>query len=535
MAKKIEYNIISLLIATTLIIMSCSKDDIKLPTLSTAMADNITQFSAIGGGDIQNDGGSPIISRGVCWGTHATPTIDDSLTLDGNGIGVFESQLTNLKPGTIYYIRAFAINKAGTAYGNAISFLTLNLVDSKLPTVATYIVTNIVDNTATGSGFAVDGKGNPILSRGLCWGTTKKPNLNNFFTNVGPGTPVFTSTIAGLSLSTIYYVRAYATTNSDTVYGNSISFTSSNQIQSYLYNVIYTQGISCLTSTSAITGGYLKLKNCNDTLISIGVCWGTTIDPNLNDNFTVDQINDIHSLNTKCFGYFSSTISGLNVGTTYYFRAYVTTRAGRLFGKTISFTPTLESDGNIYHSVKIGNQIWMVENLKTTKFRNGDPIPNITEQTEWNGLSTGAFCNYDNDSSNVKIYGRLYNWYAVQDSRNIAPIGWHVATEDDWKILSNLATSYTPYSLGDPNWYHYYPGRLKELGYLHWNYPNDGSDDFGFTALPGGFRNERFSELGSNAVWWSANSTNSIAFSLSKLDVFQSYKFIGYSIRCVKD
>ena len=92
-------------------------------------------------------------------------------------------------------------------------------------------------------------------------------------------------------------------------------------------------------------------------------------------------------------------------------------------------------DGNLYYTVKIGEQWWMLENLRVTHYRNGDAIPNVTDDAEWEGLSTGAYCDYDNDPANVATYGRLYNWYAVGDSRNIAPAGWHVPSDDEWQTL----------------------------------------------------------------------------------------------------
>ena len=93
-------------------------------------------------------------------------------------------------------------------------------------------------------------------------------------------------------------------------------------------------------------------------------------------------------------------------------------------------------DGNVYHTVTIGTQVWMVENLKVTKYRDGTPIPNKTDATEWGSLTTGAYCDYDNTVSNSTIYGKLYNWYAVNDWRNIAPTGWHVPTDAEWTTLT---------------------------------------------------------------------------------------------------
>src|SRR5665648_943598 len=93
-------------------------------------------------------------------------------------------------------------------------------------------------------------------------------------------------------------------------------------------------------------------------------------------------------------------------------------------------------DGNVYKTVTIGTQVWMAENLKTTKYRNGDPIPNITDATAWTNLTTGAYCNNNNDANYATTYGRLYNWYAVNDIRNIAPAGWHIPTKAEWTTLT---------------------------------------------------------------------------------------------------
>jgi len=189
-------------------------------------------------------------------------------------------------------------------------------------------------------------------------------------------------------------------------------------------------------------------------------------------------------------------------------------------------------DGNVYKTVKIGNQIWMAENLKVTRYRNGDPIPNVTGKTQWKNLKTGAYCNYDNNSSNAKTYGRLYNWYAVNDSRNIAPAGWHVPTDKEWKQLENYLGSEAG-------------GKLKERGTIHWKSPNKGATNSSdFTALPGGYRtnNGPFYVIGLGADFWSATQYNSYYAWYRYLyyygsDVYRNYygKRYGFSVRLVRD
>ena len=198
-------------------------------------------------------------------------------------------------------------------------------------------------------------------------------------------------------------------------------------------------------------------------------------------------------------------------------------------------TPTsvTDIDGNIYHTVTIGTQVWMVENLKVTKYRNGDPIPNISDATAWSNLTTGAYCNYNNDANNLTTYGRLYHWYAVNDSRNIAPAGWHVPSDTE---LTTLLTY-----LGGVN---IAGGKLKETGITHWNTPNEGAtNQTGFTAVPGGYRiaGGTCNYMGSHGYWWcsTVSGTNGLYMRMYFGDtfVFQdgSVKKTGFSVRCLKD
>jgi len=191
-------------------------------------------------------------------------------------------------------------------------------------------------------------------------------------------------------------------------------------------------------------------------------------------------------------------------------------------------------DGNVYQTVTIGTQVWMAENLKVTHYRNGDPIPNVTDNTEWQGLSTGAYCNYDNDEHNVATYGRFYNWYAVDDSRNIAPEGWHVPSDAEWQTLVDFLG-------GDA----VAGGKMKEAGYTHWLSPNTGAtNESGFTALPDGYRNYlgTFNYIGYDAYFWSSTvDYGSIAwarllnYNYSVVYRYHNVNRSGYSVRCVKD
>jgi len=191
-------------------------------------------------------------------------------------------------------------------------------------------------------------------------------------------------------------------------------------------------------------------------------------------------------------------------------------------------------DGNVYQTIKIGDQWWMMENLKVTHYRNGDPIPHVTDGGEWSGLYTGAYCAYDNDPANVSTYGRLYNWYAVDDSRNIAPTGWHVPTNGEWQTLVD--------SLGGSS---VAGGKMKEAGTTHWYPPNTGAtNESGFSALPGGYRHYYgyFDSMGIYAYFWS--STKRYSYSAWDRELYYYYSRVyryavdkshGFSVRCVQD
>jgi uncharacterized protein (TIGR02145 family) len=253
-------------------------------------------------------------------------------------------------------------------------------------------------------------------------------------------------------------------------------------------------------------------------------------------------INDNKAVSVNLSGSFTLKITGLIKNTTYYVMAYATNPGGTAFGNVLSFTTLRGSgtvtdiDGNVYDTVAIGTQVWMVQNLRVIHYRNGDTIANLKDNTQWCNFTTGAYCNFNNDVNNVPVYGRLYNWYAIADSRNIAPAGWHVATDADWTILMS-------YTGGDS----IAGGNLKEAGIVHWQSPNTGANNnFGFTALPSGTRFGQygipgygtFTNLGETAEWWTSNEQCTRGMSYNSTNVLHSTDSRwsdGYSVRCVKD
>jgi uncharacterized protein (TIGR02145 family) len=201
--------------------------------------------------------------------------------------------------------------------------------------------------------------------------------------------------------------------------------------------------------------------------------------------------------------------------------------------KSSSTNTVTDIDGNVYHTVTIGTQTWTVENLKATKYNDGTAIPNITDNTTWGGLATGAYCWYNDSSTYKNTYGALYNWYAINTGK-LAPTGWHVPTSADWDTLS-------AYLGGDDT----AGGKLKETGTAHWLSPNAGAtNETGFSALPGGCRdlNGSFGDIGSFCYLWSATElmatdagTRSLSSDGYAIAKFNSYKQSGFSVRLLKD
>jgi len=193
-----------------------------IPTVTTTLPTATGETTATGGGNVTADGGATVTARGVCWSTSPNPTTANSKTVDGSGTGTFTSNITGLTSGTLYYVRAYATNSVGTAYGNNITVVSLSV-----PTVTTSAITSIARTTATGGGicdYDTNNGGNVITARGVCWNTSTNPTTANSKTSDGPGSGTFASSITGILPNTLYYVRAYATNIAGTSYGSNVTF-----------------------------------------------------------------------------------------------------------------------------------------------------------------------------------------------------------------------------------------------------------------------------------------------------------------------
>lgn len=294
-----------------------------------------------------------------------------------------------------------------------------------------------------------------------------------------------------------------------------------------VYATLTTSSLSLITNTSVSGGGNISLDG-SATVSARGLVYSTSTNPTLS--------NTVLTIGSGT-GSFSGTLTGLTPNTTYYVRAYATNSAGTAYGNEVSFT-TLQTvtdiDGNIYNTVQIGDQVWMSENLKTTRYRNGDLIPNVTtDNTAWGNLTTGAWSYYNNDVSFNAIYGKLYNWYTTEGDM-LCPTGWGVPTDAEWTTL-------TTYLGGES----VAGGKMKTIGTSYWRFQSAGTDNFsGFSALPGGYRFflGSFDWLRDIAFFWSATEDASGTawyrnlFSGS-VDVFRvsNVKTIGASVRCLRD
>lgn len=292
--------------------------------------------------------------------------------------------------------------------------------------------------------------------------------------------------------------------------------------------VLTTANVSGITLKDALSGGNVT-SDGGASVTARGVCWNTATIPSTANNKTTDGTGT---------GSFESTISGLISGTKYYVRAYATNSAGTAYGNEIGFTTlngtVTDIDGNLYNIIIIDTQTWMKENLKVTNYSNGTSIPNVNDNSQWQNLMTGAFCDYNNTSTNSTTYGKLYNWYAVMDSRNLCPAGWHIPSDVEWTtLIDNLGGEEIA------------GGKLKEIGTTHWLSPNtQATNQSSFTALPGGERSYEaaFIGIGVFGAWWSATQSNDTNawyrtmhhnYGVVLRNNFN--KNFGFSVRCVKD
>lgn len=425
----------TIFVSMLVLFSSCKKQP---PVVLTLAVTNITHESAVSGGTVTDEGDGSVVARGVVWGIN-DPTLEsnDGVVSEGSGGGFFTSEITGLSPYTDYIVRSFASSEYGTSYGNPQNFKTLSDFAS-IQTTTPYGIT--WNSCKTGGTISNDG-GSEVTERGICYGPDIHPETDGTRVKSGNGTGSFTVTITDLEPGSTYYVRAYAINIKGEILGELLYF----------------------TLGKSLTDGIILYK------------------PGL----TYGSVTDI--------------------------------------------------DGNTYKTVVIGSQTWMADNLRTTRYNNGKKIKTITDNLAWVGLSTPAYCWYNNNISFKSYIGALYNWFVI-DSGNVCPNGWHVPTDEEWTTLGNY--------LGGNS---IAGGAVKEEGTTHWDSPNAGAtNSSGFTSLPSGYRSATdgtFNGMFNYEGWWSSTEYNELKpyyrnTSALNAELWRGngqFKAMGRSIRCIKD
>lgn len=397
------------------------------------------------------------------------------------------------------------------------------VVEEKLPIVRTVAASEITATSVVITGFIEEDGNAEITSKGFCWSqTTYSPGISDSVV-VSSGENTFSDSIR-LAPAETYYIRAFAVNTVGVAYGKVLKVKALGSLPK-IESVIVDCTTESATIMAKIDGGDLPTQ----VTLSHGPtnAYGQSIEIGESDTIDVE-------------------ILGLNYSTKYYYSITAKNSLGEtsFTGNFTTKNPTMtDIDGNVYQSVKIGDQIWLAENLKVTHYNDGTPILNPIEDEDWikageDGI--GAYCYYNNDPEIGKIYGPLYNWYTINTGK-LAPEGWHVPTNAEWKKLNvALAIMIDRDASGIA---------FREAGTEHWTSPNEANNASGFTALGGGWRGNSkqgifcFGDLLSSGVWWAADEMRPGVSFVAWTDHDSRYLITsnsasnthGESIRLVKD
>ena len=526
----------------------------SVPSVTTGSISNNDGYSATCGGIVTDNGGSPIIEKGVCWcpPPNTYPLITDFHTVSTDIGDTFSCNLTGLTPGTTYYVRTYATNAAGISYGDRISFRTASIVSPHLLNLNDTTNISINAKARLNIGTAT------YQTKGFCWSTSPNPTLaDSVIVNTSPLDSWFdyTNTITGLDPGTTYYIRAFATTVVGTGYSSQMVFTT----QAHPH--IETDSVIVLADSVVLTGGNI-LNIGHLSITDAGVCWSTSPGPTCNDRHV--SVNDT-------IGHFQLTLTGLSVDSIYYLRAYATNSCCTGYGQEYQFrarvnyglpcpgSPTVSDiDGNVYKTVQLGTQCWMAENLRTTHFADSTFIPLGT----WGTVSHFSYYRYypNGDSTNVDVYGYLYNWKTAMHGANssgsnpsgiqgICPNGWHFPSKAEWRAMLSYVSSQSQYvcstntnniakSLASTSGWQYSSGGCN-VGYFQIT-----NNETGFNAFPAG---GMYMNFGNIAAFWCATASYSSGYGgsaylydmrselsdVNELDEEQWYQW--HSVRCVKN
>lgn len=507
-----------------------------VPYVNTAQPTNVAQTSFTAGGNVLAANCSGTVLRGICWNTTGNPTLADNHIASGTGTGSFVCNVTGLDCSTNYYVRAYATNNMGTAYGEEFSVTTL---DEPLPPVTTLSIENYGGVGMIVRGEVQQGFCEEVSAKGICYSTSPNPTISDGHTENGDGYGVFSDTIVGLESGNTYYARTYATNSAGTAYGEELN------VFVYYPPIVTTDSVTGIVFNSAICGGNVTMEGYA-SVTDRGVCWSTSPNPTINDNHTTDGAG---------LGDFTSYLTGLSSSTTYYVRAYAANSLGTSYGEQRVFSTPFncgtsiisDIDGNVYNTVQIGTQCWTKENMKTTKFADGTDISQ-GQNTNWH---------YPNNSAaNKEIYGLLYGSVAVtrttSDTSNhiqgICPTGWHVPNDEEWKWIE-IAVGISQNEADSVGLRGSIAAQLSDnTGWVSSAVANAAGDlsasernASGFSALPAG-KTSNNTFFGYEAHFWSAVENGSSA--VYNRYLVYDHDGIGrsndgvnnaYSVRCVRD
>ncbi len=378
--------------------------EVEGPSTPTVKTDSVSEVTADGAtisGEVMTDGRLSVIARGICYGTEQQPAVNGLHTTDGSGLGAFTSTLKNLEHNTIYYARAYATNRMGTAYGEQVKFTT----ELGVPIVVTDSVIRITAHSAKCKGHVESDGGYPVTKRGTCWSKKPDPTVDDDCTDDGSGKGEFTSSLNNLVENTTYYVRTYATNATATIYGEQIIITTLDGLA-----VVTTDSVVSVKAAGFTVHGTV-VSDCDIPVTARGFCYSTSQYPTIDDASTTAS---------KGLGSFRSVITGLEYGTTYYVRAYATNATETTYGKQIEVTtlsglPTVTTDSvtNI-GSVKATCGGNVTDDGSLTVTARGvcygkEQMPTIDDNHTTDGKGTGMFTsNIKNLQDKTTYYVRAY-------------------------------------------------------------------------------------------------------------------------------
>jgi uncharacterized protein (TIGR02145 family) len=498
----------------------------KTPDASTMPASYVSTVSAVLNGTVNPNYLGTTIS--FEYGTSESYGSEISARPDlvsGNSVTNVMAALSQLNPGTVFHYRIKAVNSLGTKYGSDQTFTT----NGKIPTALTQEPTNLSIEGATLNGTVNAND----LSTTVTFEYGITPSHGNSVAAIPGQVTGNTSTnvscpITGLTVRTLYYFRVKTVNSLGTVYGNDISFWTTGNVPS-----VTTNAAKQIKGTSAILNG---IVNANEFSTEVTFEFGQST--SYGTTFSAIEGPAVGNADT----YVSFPVTGLIPETIYHFRIKGVNFLGYTYANDLAFkTPPLtinDIDGNTYTAVTIGNQVWMAENLKTTRFNDNTLIPLVPDIDQWLGLTSPGYCWYNNDETRYKPeYGAIYNWYTLDTLRNgrknVCPVGWHPPSLTEWREMIE-------YIGGSGN-----GEKLMETGTSHWPDPNDNAtNETGFTGIPGGARFATGYFMGTqNYARFLTSSLNNYSsawsiqldYSLTQVLPLPITKADGASVRCVKN